>query len=324
MKITYSIPREQLKKKGKALETELTRVLPEIRFSIEKKQGLLVLETAPDGDPIALAEQLRGVFAALELTATRVTNAQEPPASNRLFHKKPQRVVKMSQYVISLVAMAVICSVVMFGVASMLFGSPSDLFEPTLGVGEAQSEDFAAKIGLIDAFFKECSLKDVDGNLLLDEMLRAYVAATGDRYAAYYTDEEFAALMSNMRGENVGVGVTLTLDTNTGNIYVVKVFNGSPAQGAGVRPGDLIVAIGTKIENERVSDIGYDAAMQKLLGEAGTEAKFLVQREGEADLIEFVITRATFTVESVDGYQSVTDPKVGVIRISGFEANTPA
>ncbi len=328
MKITYSIPKDQLKKKGRALEARLSDTLSDVGFSLDKKQALLVLETAPDADPIAVAERLRTVFAALELTATRVANAPDTPTGERerpklqLFDKKPPRVVKMSQYVISLVAMALICSVVMFLVASMVFSDPADAFEPTLGVGDQQSEDFAAKIAIIDSFFKEYALKDVDGNLLLDEMLRAYVKATGDDYAAYYTEEEYNALMYDMQGENVGVGITVTMDPDTGCIYVIQVANGSPAQKAGVLPGDLIVAIGTKSGNERVSEIGYDAAMQKLLGAEGTDAKFIVLRDGAE--LEFVITRAKFTADSVKGQLSTTDPKVGIVRISGFEANTPA
>lgn len=229
--------------------------------------------------------------------------------------------MKMSQYVISLVAMALICSVLMFVVASMVFSDPSDAFEPTLGVGEEQSEDFAAKIAIVDAFFKEYALTDVDGDLLLDEMLRAYVESTGDRYAAYYNDEEYSAMMSDMHGESVGVGVTVTMDPDTGYIYVIQVSSNSPAQKAGVLPGDFIVAVGTKAENERVSEIGYDVAMKKLLGAAGTEARFVVLRDGAE--IEFSITRAKFIADSVKGQVSVTDPKVGIIHIFGFESNTP-
>ncbi len=329
MKITYSIPKDQLKKKSEELSAALARELPDTRFSIDKKSGLLTLETAPDADPIELAAQLRTTFAALELTATRVSGAQaeqmargkKPPAID-LFDKKPPRMVKMSQYVISLVAVALVCTVLMFVVASMVFSDPADAFDPTLGVGEAQSEDFAAKIAIIDTFFKEYALQDVDGDLLLDEMLRAYVAATGDSYAAYYTEEEYLELMSQMQGENVGIGVTVTMDPDTGCIYVIQVASGSPAQAAGVLPGDLIVAIGSAAEQERVSEIGYDAAMQKLLGAEGTEAKFIVLRDGTE--MEFSITRAKFTAVSVQGTKSTTDSKVGILRISGFEANTPA
>ncbi len=330
MKITYSIPKDQIKKKGKALEAELLRAFPDIDFSVDKKSGLVTLEIAPQHDPIEIAARLRTVFSTLELTAVRVSAQQEeqmpkgkkPPAI-ALFDKKPPRMVSMSRYVISLVAVALVCTVLMFVVASVVFSDPADAFEPTLGVGEQQSEDFAAKIAIIDTFFKEYALTDVDGELLLDEMLRAYVAATGDRYAAYYTDEEFAAMMSDMQGENVGIGVTVTMDPETGCIYVIQVASDSPAQSAGVMPGDLIVAIGTAEENELVSEIGYDLAMQKLLGAEGTEAKFLVEREGSDELIAFAVTRAKFTAVSVSGKVSTTDHKVGIVRISGFEANTP-
>lgn len=329
MKITYSIPSKQMKAQKDAIRTELIKALPDTMLSLDEKRSLLVLDTAPDADPIEIDKRLHSCLASLGITATRVPNAPEdlhgsadakiPPI--QFLGKKPPRVVKMSQYVISLVAMALICSIVMFFVGAMVFSDPADVFEPTLGVGEEQSEDFATKIAIIDAFFKEYALTDVDGDLLLDEMLRAYVEATGDKYAAYYTDEEYSAMMATMQGENVGIGVTVTKDPDTGCICVLQVASDSPAQAAGVLPGDLIVAVGTKQENERVADIGYDAAMQKLLGEAGTEAKFVVLRDGAE--LEFVIVRAKFIATSVWGYQSETDTKVGVIRIFGFEADTP-
>ena len=194
--------------------------------------------------------------------------------------------------------------------------------ESTLGTGAQEGEDYAGKIAAIDYLFENYSLYDTNGELLLDEMLKAYAAATGDEYAAYYTAEEYAALMSEMGSNAVGVGITVTWDADTESIIVIQVMPDSPAANAGVHPGDRIVAIGTKTEGERVRDLGYDLAMKKLLGEAGTAAAFVVSRNDEE--IEFSIVRAAFTAVSAEGWVSVTDPTVGIVRISGFEAKTPA
>ena len=326
MRITFSIPPKQLKQHKDELSARLTDAIPGTAVGFDLKKGYLVLDLDPQADPIRATELLRSLTAPWGITPTRVPNdayRADTPAI-RMFDKKPARTVKMSRYVISLIAVALICSVLMFSIAAFVFGGTSALFEDTLGTGEQEGEAYVEKIGIIDFLFENYGLYDTDGNLLLDEMLRAYVEATGDDYAAYYTAEELKAMMSDMEGSAVGIGVTVTLESDSeGNdvISVIQVATGSPAANAGVLPGDKIVAIGTPEDNESVADLGYEAAMKKLLGEEGTEAKFIVLRDGEK--IEFSITRAKFVAVSVQGRQSTTDPTVGIVAISAFEANTP-
>ena len=325
MRITFSASKRLLKKHGAKFSAELGEAIPEARAFLDPKNGYLVLDLAPHADPIDVTERLRVLSEKYGISLVRVPNdafdggSDAPP---RVFSEKPVRTVKMSRYIISLIAVALICSTLAFVLAASFYAPPSDLMGETLGTEAATDENYADKIALIDFLFKNYGLYDTDGKLLLDEMLHAYAAATGDKYAAYYTEEEFQALLSEMEGSAVGVGVTVTWDPDRGAISVIQVANGSPAQKAGVLPGDLIVAIGTLSENERVSAIGYEAAMKKLLGDEGTEAKFVVSRGGTE--IEFSIVRAKFTAVSVEGHKSTTNEKVGIIRISGFEANTPA
>ncbi len=324
MRITFSVPKKQLKKHHARFSADLGRSIPEARAFLDPKNGYVVLDLAPHADPIDVTERLRTLADNYGMTLTRVPNdafGADADAPARVFAEKTVRTVKMSRYVISLIAVALICSLLAFGFAAMLLGGTSVFFEDTLGTGAQEGENYADKIGLIDFLFENYGLYDTDGKLLLDEMLHVYAAATGDRYAAYYTEEEFQALMSDMQGSAVGIGVTVTWDPDREAILVLQVASGSPAQKAGVLPGDLVVAIGTLAENERVSDIGYEKAMQQLLGAEGTEAKFVVLRDGTE--IEFSILRAKFTAVSVEGHVSTTDPGVGIIRISGFEVTTP-
>ena len=324
MRITFIIPKKQFKRHQKKLSEELSRSIPEARAFLDPSNGYLVLDLAPHADPIAVTERLRALTEKYGIKPVRVPNdtfdkgeGAEPP---RVFAEKKVRTVKMSRYIVSLIAVALICSVLAFFAASSLFGG-SLIFEKTLGTGDQAGEDYSAKIGLIDFIFENYGLYDTDGKLLLDEMLHAYAAATGDKYAAYYTEEEFLSMMTDMEGNAVGIGVTVTWDPDAQCISVIQVVKGSPAADADVKPGDRIVAIGTLAENERVSALGYEAAMKKLLGEEGTIANFIISRDGvEA---QRSIVRAKFTTVSVEGWKSSTDPTVGILRISGFEANTP-
>ena len=323
MRITFSVPKKLLKKHQNKFLAELGRSIPEARAFLDPKNGYVVLDLAPQADPIVVTERLRELAGQYGMTLTRVPNdVFAEGADMRVFAEKPARTVKMSRYVVSLIAVALICTILTFGFAATLFGGSSVFFESTLGTGAQEGENYADKIGLIDFLFENYGLYDTDGKLLLDEMLHVYAAATGDRYAAYYTEEEFRALMSDMQGSAVGVGITVVWDPDKEAISVFRVASGSPAQEAGVLPGDLVVAIGTLSENERVSALGYEKAMEKLLGAEGTEAKFVVSRDGAE--IEFSIKRAKFTATSVEGRVSTTDASVGIITISGFEINTPA
>lgn len=325
MRITFSVPKNLLKKHRVKLSAELGQSIPEARATLDTKNGYLLLDLAPHADPIDVTERLRALAQKYELTLVRVpndsviVNKETPP---RPLFERPPRTVKMSRHVISLVAMALICSLLAFGVAAVVFAAPTDLFGETLGTEASTDENYAEKIALIDFLFKNYGLYDTNGKLLLDEMLYAYAAATGDKYAAYYTEEELQAMMSDMEGSAVGIGVTVTFDPEDSTISIIQVAKGSPAETAGVLPGDKVVAVGTLAENERVSEIGYEAAMKKLLGEEGTAAKFVVLRDGTE--LEFSIVRAKFIAVSVEGKQSISDPTVGIVRISGFEANTPA
>ncbi len=324
MRITFVVPKKQFKKHHKKLSEELARSIPDVRAFLDPANGYLVLDLAPQADPISVTERLRAITEKYDIRPVRVPNdtfgkgeGAEPP---RVFAEKKVRTVKMSRYIVSLIAVALICSVLAFFAATTLFGG-SLVFEETLGTGDQAGEDYAAKIALIDFIFENYSLYDTDGKLLLDEMLRAYVAATGDKYAAYYTEEEFLSMMTDMEGNAVGIGVTVTWDPDAQCICVLQVVKNSPAANADVQPGDRIVAIGTLAENERVSDLGYEAAMKKLLGEEGTTANFILLRDGVET--QRSVVRAKFTTVTVEGWKSSTDPTVGIIRLSGFEGNTP-
>ena len=190
------------------------------------------------------------------------------------------------------------------------------------------------ELELLERLFEQYSFCDLNEEELKTAVLRAYVEATGDKYARYYTDEEYAELMEDLGGDTEGIGIN-TIDTvvTVGGIEykalkVVNVMQGAPAQTAGLQRGDYIVAVGTLAEYTTVNVMGYDAALAALKGSAGTKAEFLVYRFDGADytLIPFSIMRAVFEADYVMT-EAIIDPatseKIGLIHISRFYYDTP-
>ena len=145
-----------------------------------------------------------------------------PPITNvpHFGGEKQPKKVRLSVFVASLVAVALIFSILAFSLGSSL--TMLGLFGDGATLGVDGTESYSEKIGLIDTIFSQYALYDTNGDLLLDSMLKAYVAATGDQYAAYYTAEEFAELMAQSSGALVGIGVTVIDQVSSGrltNIY---------------------------------------------------------------------------------------------------------
>lgn len=183
-------------------------------------------------------------------------------------------------------------------------------------------------LALVDQLIKDFSYEGVDQEAMMESVIKAYVAATGDIYAEYYTKEEFEALLSESEGSMEGVGVSVINSSWEGYtaIKLIMVYPGSPAEQAGLKPGDLVVAVKQNGEYVSVDDIGgYTMAVNCLRGPAGTKAEFLVERPegGGYKQIEFSITRAAFEVVSVTGKVSEIDPTVGIVSILQFDLPTP-
>lgn len=171
----------------------------------------------------------------------------------------------------------------------------------------------------------------MDREAMLDAVLKAYAEATGDDYAEYYTEEEYAALVQDNVGSSVGIGVSVVQTEIPVNgvsqaVYqVISIYKNSPASGTSMRVGDYV--IGVKIDGvyKTVGELGYTAFLNAIRGEEGTLVELLVYRaEGNGYAqSEISMTRAAFVKESVSYYLAESDPTVGVVHISEFDLTTP-
>ena len=193
-----------------------------------------------------------------------------------------------------------------------------------------------SELAILDEIFKNYTFEELDDEQIKIQLLKAYVYATGDKYAEYYTIDEYREMVnSSMLGNSVGIGVKV-VEGNivvSGTAYkvmkVVDVVKDSPAHKAGVLAGDCVVAIGTPEDNVTLNVLGYDAALNKLRGEKGTTALFAVYRPQDKnyELKYFNIIRDEYVDYSVT-YKMVdpdVDPtgKTGIIKINSFNHTTP-
>ncbi len=185
---------------------------------------------------------------------------------------------------------------------------------------------------LFDQIFSQLSFSELDEKEMMAAALKAYVYATGDQYAAYYTAEEYAAMMASSEGKTQGIGVNVaytTIEYEGKTQEVIQIFHvtkDSPAYVAGIAAGDVIYAVESNGAFVTVNSLGYEAALQKLQGTAGTTAKFQILRKGNGTWgapIEKSVERAEFTSDSVYGTKSTLDEKVGIVRIIQFDLTTP-
>lgn len=182
-------------------------------------------------------------------------------------------------------------------------------------------EEKYEKLDLIDQLFRAYTIFELDEEALMDAVLKGYIEGTGDKYAEYFTEEEYELFTSENRGELVGIGISIIHNADRGLVEIINVFPDSPALEAGLMPGDLITYIGTGENRQSVYELGYTNATEIMRGEAGSVAEITVERDGEE--LEFSITRKKITAYSVLSHVCSTDESVGIVKITGFDLTTP-
>lgn len=193
--------------------------------------------------------------------------------------------------------------------------------------GVAENTDvgtYSEKLAQVNELFNTYSYYDLDSEAILDGILKGYAYGTGDRYAEYYSAEEFALFKEESAGEMQGIGINIIYNTDYSAIEVINVMPDSPALEAGVLPGDLIIAVGSGETAQHVAELGYTPAVALLQGKAGTICEFTAVRgKNYEETLVFAIERRYVTVETITYHAYEQDPTIGIVRIMEFDAVTP-
>ncbi|MBR7084594.1 MAG: S41 family peptidase [Oscillospiraceae bacterium] len=165
----------------------------------------------------------------------------------------------------------------------------------------------------LDSYVQKNYYTEYDNDELINTMLKGYVSGLGDKYSQYMTPEEYSALKTREAGKTVGIGVTVMQDEK-GYPLIIEVQENSPAESAGLKPEDVILAI----EGEDILTMDYEEAINRIRGEENTKVTLTVRHDGEEK--EFSIIRKSFDVTTAGG--EMLDGHIGYIYITNFRENT--
>ncbi|HMQ01946.1 MAG TPA: S41 family peptidase [Candidatus Doudnabacteria bacterium] len=184
--------------------------------------------------------------------------------------------------------------------------------------GQNLNVDYSLLWQAIDVVNRKYIDKDqIDQRQVLYGAISGAVRAAGDEYTEFFDPETLAQFRAELQGTFSGIGAEI--GKRNGNIVVIAPLDNSPAERAGLRPRDVIL----KVDNETVVDWNVDQAVSMIRGEAGTEVRLTIFREGDGIPFEVVITRAQIEVRSLRvTYQQVNGRTVAVMKLSRFGDDT--
>lgn len=170
------------------------------------------------------------------------------------------------------------------------------------------------KAGEIEELINAYYLDEIDGQKVEDTMYTGMVAGLEDPYSVYYSKEELESMEESISGAYSGIGATLTQDPDTGELSVVSCFDGTPAQEAGLQPGDVITGWnGKSVEGMELSEL-----VSKIKTDPEEQLTLEIERDGET--LEVELTRREVQIPTVE--YEMLDNQIGYIRLVEFDEVT--
>lgn len=227
---------------------------------------------------------------------------------------------KASSHIVLLVAILVTAAVT----ALLTFSVTIRMYYP-------EQNGKKSPLEILSHMFEEKAYDIPDYDAMHAAALKAYVDASGDLYAEYYTTEEYKELRAEKNGHYVGIGVTVyekdvTVDGKIAKVLeIVRVHKGSHVHNLGISAGDCIYSVFVDGTEYTVEEIGQEKIVDIIRGEEGSEVSVavLLQDDDGYEKRTVSIMRTRVETLSVEYKVSQTAPSVGIIKIYGFDMTTP-
>ncbi|MBQ3145580.1 MAG: S41 family peptidase [Clostridia bacterium] len=174
-----------------------------------------------------------------------------------------------------------------------------------------ETNELESKIKLIRKYLDESYLGEINNEEeLIESAIKGYVAGIGDEYTEYLTKEEYEELMIDVNGDYVGIGIYMSEDIY-GNVVILLPIEGSPAEEADLRTGDII----TKVNGEACTDMELSIVANNVKGEEGTTVDLEISRDGE--ILNKTVERRTVEINPISA--EVLEGNIGYIEILSFD-----
>ena len=134
---------------------------------------------------------------------------------------------------------------------------------------DSTSNDIAVNLAKYKEILNKYYLGDIDEEKLAEGSIKGYIEGLDDPYTEYISKEEMKDYMEDTLGNYVGIGIYMTADKKQDKVKVISPIKGSPAEKAGIEPGDIIVSVNGK--TYKASEMS--AMSNDIKGEEGTEER---------------------------------------------------
>ncbi len=151
----------------------------------------------------------------------------------------------------------------------------------------------------------------VDDENLMRGAIDGMLEALGDPHTSYMDPDQYEMLNTQLQGEETYEGIGAWVDTSSDYLTIISPIPNSPAEAAGLRTGDKIIAL----DGEDMTGVDGEVVRKQVLGPAGSTLRLTILREG-LEPFDVTITRASINIPSVDG--KMLDEGIAYVRVFVF------
>jgi carboxyl-terminal processing protease len=215
------------------------------------------------------------------------------------------------------------CGIAILLVACLAVGFITGRLSNTLSLNLPSSTTTASSSSTDDLFkpfweawqvvHKEYLVQPVNDEKMMQGAIRGMMDSLGDSHSAYMDPVEYSDANAPLEGYS---GIGAWVNTEGEFLTITEPMKGSPAEGAGIKAGDQIIAI----DGVDMTGTLAELARQKVLGPAGTQVVLTIKREGVEQSFDVTVTRAQITIPSTE--YKMLDNNIAYIRLNAFSNTT--
>ncbi|MDB4349789.1 S41 family peptidase [Omnitrophica bacterium] len=183
---------------------------------------------------------------------------------------------------------------------------------------KADNKDLYKQIELFSdamSYVRSNYVEELSDKDLIYGALKGMLASL-DPYSQFMDPDSFKEIQIETKGEFGGLGIEISI--RDGLLTIISPLEDTPADKAGIKPGDRIV----KIDGALTKDISLLDAVKKLRGKPGTDVTLTILRENEGKILDIKITRNVIKIESIKE-SAILEHGIGYIRLVEFQERTP-
>ncbi len=211
------------------------------------------------------------------------------------------------QKIYRVIMLIIVIALITFVITSILSTRGVLNYKSNNNVTQKMDELFATVAELIN----EKYIGEVNEEDLIDGALKGLAEGVGDEYTAYYTKEELEDFETETIGNYIGIGVYLQAIPDEGIIQIVEPMDGSPAEEAGIKPGDIVL----KVDGVEYKPEELEKLTNHVKGEADSIVVLTVQR-GEK-VLDINVERREIHINYVTS--EILENNIGYIYLETFD-----